>query len=73
MDRRKFIFGGVAVGVFAAAASADDILRPVVRSVLSRIKSRRSLDEVLADEAFMAEHFIPFYRNTGPSMSPFNA
>jgi O-succinylhomoserine sulfhydrylase len=28
---------------------------------------------VLADEAFMAEHFIPFYRNTGPSMSPFNA
>ena len=28
---------------------------------------------VLADAAFMAEHFIPFYRNTGPSMSPFNA
>jgi O-succinylhomoserine sulfhydrylase len=28
---------------------------------------------VLADKAFMAEHFIPFYRNTGPSMSPFNA
>ncbi|MGE0255796.1 MAG: O-succinylhomoserine sulfhydrylase [Alphaproteobacteria bacterium] len=28
---------------------------------------------VLADKAFMTEHFIPFYRNTGPSMSPFNA
>jgi O-succinylhomoserine sulfhydrylase len=28
---------------------------------------------VLADKAWMAEHFIPFYRNTGPSMSPFNA
>jgi O-succinylhomoserine sulfhydrylase len=28
---------------------------------------------VLADADFMAEHFIPFYRNTGPSMSPFNA
>lgn len=28
---------------------------------------------VLADEDFMNEHFIPFYRHTGPSMSPFNA
>jgi len=28
---------------------------------------------VLADKDFMDEHFIPFYRNTGPSMSPFNA
>ncbi len=28
---------------------------------------------VLADKAFMEEHFIPFYRHTGPSMSPFNA
>ncbi|CAN0127588.1 unnamed protein product [Discosporangium mesarthrocarpum] len=28
---------------------------------------------VLADEAWMSEFFIPFYRNTGPSMSPFNA
>jgi O-succinylhomoserine sulfhydrylase len=28
---------------------------------------------VLADADFMAEYFIPFYRNTGPSMSPFNA
>ena len=28
---------------------------------------------VLADTAFMEEHFIPFYRHTGPSMSPFNA
>jgi O-succinylhomoserine sulfhydrylase len=28
---------------------------------------------VLASEDFMNEHFIPFYRHTGPSMSPFNA
>ena len=28
---------------------------------------------VLADADFMDEHFIPFYRHTGPSMSPFNA
>ncbi len=28
---------------------------------------------VLASEDFMREHFIPFYRHTGPSMSPFNA
>jgi len=28
---------------------------------------------VLSDKAWMSEHFIPFYRNTGPSMSPFNA
>lgn len=28
---------------------------------------------VLSDEDFMNEHFIPFYRHTGPSMSPFNA
>ncbi|MBS28923.1 MAG: O-succinylhomoserine sulfhydrylase [Alphaproteobacteria bacterium] len=28
---------------------------------------------VLADADFMNEHFIPFYRHTGPSMSPFNA
>lgn len=28
---------------------------------------------VLGSEGFMTEHFIPFYRNTGPSMSPFNA
>lgn len=28
---------------------------------------------VLADEDFMNEHFIPFYRHTGPPMSPFNA
>jgi O-succinylhomoserine sulfhydrylase len=28
---------------------------------------------VLSDAAWMNEHFIPFYRNTGPSMSPFNA
>ena len=28
---------------------------------------------VLSDSDFMNEHFIPFYRNTGPSMSPFNA
>lgn len=28
---------------------------------------------VLADADFMNEHYIPFYRHTGPSMSPFNA
>lgn len=28
---------------------------------------------VLASADFMNEHFIPFYRHTGPSMSPFNA
>ncbi|GAB5470976.1 MAG: O-succinylhomoserine sulfhydrylase [Rhodospirillales bacterium] len=28
---------------------------------------------VLGSAAFMAEHFIPFYRHTGPSLSPFNA
>ena len=28
---------------------------------------------VLADKAFMEEFYIPFYRHTGPSMSPFNA
>jgi len=28
---------------------------------------------VLASKAWMTESFIPFYRNTGPSMSPFNA
>lgn len=28
---------------------------------------------VLSTRAWMNEHFIPFYRNTGPSMSPFNA
>lgn len=28
---------------------------------------------VLASEEFMKDRFIPFYRNTGPSMSPFNA
>jgi O-succinylhomoserine sulfhydrylase len=28
---------------------------------------------VLATEEFMTEHFIPFYRHTGPSLSPFNA
>jgi O-succinylhomoserine sulfhydrylase len=28
---------------------------------------------VLGSAAWMNEHFIPFYRNTGPSMSPFNA
>jgi O-succinylhomoserine sulfhydrylase len=28
---------------------------------------------VLADAQWMGDHFIPFYRNTGPSMSPFNA
>ncbi len=28
---------------------------------------------VLASEDFMRDHFIPFYRHTGPSMSPFNA
>lgn len=28
---------------------------------------------VLADTAFMAEKFMPFYRHTGPSLSPFNA
>ena len=28
---------------------------------------------VLADAAFMTEKFMPFYRHTGPSMSPFNA
>ena len=28
---------------------------------------------VLASEAFMKDHFIPFYRHTGPSLSPFNA
>ena len=28
---------------------------------------------VLSDADFMNEHFIPFYRHTGPSMSPFNA
>jgi O-succinylhomoserine sulfhydrylase len=28
---------------------------------------------VLASEDFMTEHFIPFYRHTGPSLSPFNA
>jgi O-succinylhomoserine sulfhydrylase len=28
---------------------------------------------VLSDTDFMNEHFIPFYRHTGPSMSPFNA
>ncbi|MSO81205.1 MAG: O-succinylhomoserine sulfhydrylase [Alphaproteobacteria bacterium] len=28
---------------------------------------------VLSTKAWMSEHFIPFYRNTGPSMSPFNA
>lgn len=28
---------------------------------------------VLADADFMNEHFIPFYRHTGPSISPFNA
>lgn len=28
---------------------------------------------VLGSTDWMNEHFIPFYRNTGPSMSPFNA
>jgi len=28
---------------------------------------------VLASEAFMKDHFIPFYRHSGPSLSPFNA
>ena len=28
---------------------------------------------VLADAAFMSEKFMPFYRHTGPSLSPFNA
>lgn len=28
---------------------------------------------VLADAEFMAEKFMPFYRHTGPSLSPFNA
>ena len=28
---------------------------------------------VLADTAFMTEQFMPFYRHTGPSLSPFNA
>lgn len=28
---------------------------------------------VLGSKDWMAENFIPFYRNTGPSMSPFNA
>ncbi|MCR9070594.1 MAG: O-succinylhomoserine sulfhydrylase [Alphaproteobacteria bacterium] len=28
---------------------------------------------VLGSADWMNEHFIPFYRNTGPSMSPFNA
>lgn len=28
---------------------------------------------VLGSKDWMNEHFIPFYRNTGPSMSPFNA
>jgi len=28
---------------------------------------------VLANAQFMAEKFMPFYRHTGPSMSPFNA
>lgn len=28
---------------------------------------------VLGSEAFMRDHFIPFYRHTGPSLSPFNA
>lgn len=28
---------------------------------------------VLSNAQWMGDHFIPFYRNTGPSMSPFNA
>ncbi len=28
---------------------------------------------VLCDEEFLEEHLVPFMRNTGPSMSPFNA
>ncbi len=28
---------------------------------------------VLATTEFMTDHFIPFYRHTGPSLSPFNA
>ncbi|MEO1190409.1 MAG: O-succinylhomoserine sulfhydrylase [Pseudomonadota bacterium] len=28
---------------------------------------------VLASADFMAEHFIPFYRHSGPALSPFNA
>ncbi len=28
---------------------------------------------ILSDEKFLAEHLLPFIRNTGPSISPFNA
>jgi O-succinylhomoserine sulfhydrylase len=28
---------------------------------------------ILSDEKFLAEHLLPFLRNTGPSLSPFNA
>ncbi|MEX2641934.1 MAG: O-succinylhomoserine sulfhydrylase [Acetobacterales bacterium] len=28
---------------------------------------------ILCDETFLEEHLVPFMRNTGPSMSPFNA
>lgn len=28
---------------------------------------------VLADAKFLSEHFLPYYRHTGPAMSPFNA
>lgn len=28
---------------------------------------------VLADDAFITDKFVPFYRHTGPSLSPFNA
>jgi O-succinylhomoserine sulfhydrylase len=28
---------------------------------------------VLSDAAFMTDHFMPYYRHTGPALSPFNA
>jgi O-succinylhomoserine sulfhydrylase len=28
---------------------------------------------ILADKAFCTDHFMPYYRHTGPAMSPFNA
>ena len=41
--------------------------------VYSATKHIDDVGAVLADTAFMTERFMPFYRHTGPSLSPFNA
>ena len=61
-----------------AGASAPDGIRRRHRRLFRDQTHRRSgplprRRRSLCDEKFLADHLLPFIRNTGPSLSPFNA